>query len=729
MPEHPIIDPRGTRKKVLVVDDSAVMRTLIQTILEQDEQFEVAGTAANGLEAIERVAELRPDLVTMDVEMPVMDGIAALERIMAEHPVPVIVLSTHTEEGTAIAFEALALGAADFVPKNKLFGEASEPQAVDEFLMRCKAALGTRLFWRLKERFDGTDRMLRSFIGFMIDCIGKDAAVTASLNRVIDKLNGLMFSLGKDEEDRFYFAACSGTLVNRFGLVDTEMAGRRVHDAFIGDFPGQLSDLIRRAWNGEENVGFEVQCRGAVFQGMLQPLIQNGRVEEVYGVVIDLTEQQQLKDQVDYISNHDSLTGLPVRRQIPGVMGEFAARRSPFAVLCISLDQFKLVNDTFGHEVGDRLLILMARRLKSFAREPSVLFRSGNDEFVLLVPDMTIEAAEQLGLQILRSLRHPVRIDGHEIHLPSSIGICLCPDDLQEHENVLRYAHIAMAKAKEDGGNRCQLFEPSFHEQIQRRITIEQNLRKAIERKEFVLHYQPQIDTRTNRVIGLESLIRWESPEFGRISPAEFIPVAEETELIYMIGEWALREACRQNARWLEAGLFRVPVAVNLSSRQFYDQRLKENIEAVLAETGLDPQYLVLEITESMTMHVQKALPALHSLKSLGLLVAMDDFGTGYSSLAYLKEFPIDKLKIDQSFVKGIRHHPANASIIGAIISMAASLNLETIAEGVETMEQLVFLGGQGCGVMQGYWFSHPLEAEQVPAFIARFEVNADEWA
>ncbi|QHW34164.1 EAL domain-containing protein [Paenibacillus rhizovicinus] len=728
MPDQSIHEMKGSRKRVLVVDDSAVMRTLIQSILEQDPQFLVVGTASNGQEAIERIAELLPDLVTMDVEMPVMDGVSALQYIMAENPVPVIVLSTHTEEGTAIAFEALALGAADFFHKDKLFGESAERQSVEEFLMRCKAALGTRLFWRLRERWDGIGRTLRQMIGFMVDCYNKEASVTASLNRAIDKLSGLAITLKRDEAGNYYYAACSGSFTNRFGFLDSYLVGKRTDDLFTGDFLERLLELYRRAWSGEEYVSYELEWRGIAVQGILQPVKQDGRVVEVYGILIDLTEQKRLKDQVEYISNHDSLTGLPDRRQMPGAMEELAALGSPFAVLCINLDQFKLVTDTFGHEVGDRLLILVARRLKSFAREQSVLFRAGNDEFILLTLDTTIEAAEHLGTQILRSLRHPVRIDGHEIHMSSSIGICLCPDDLQQHENLLRYAHIAMTKAKEGGGNRCQSFEPSFHEQIQRRITIEHNLRKAIERKEFVLHYQPQIDTRTNRVIGLESLIRWESPEFGRISPAEFIPVAEESELIYLIGEWALREACHQNARWQEEGRFHVPIAVNLSSRQFYDQKLKEGIEAILTETGMDPQYLVLEITESMTMHVQKALSALRSLKSLGVHVAMDDFGTGYSSLAYLKEFPIDKLKIDQSFVKGIRHHPANASIVSAIISMAASLNLEIIAEGVETMEQLVFLGGQGCGVMQGYWFSHPLEANRVPDFIAKFNAGGNEW-
>ncbi|MFC5471790.1 EAL domain-containing protein [Cohnella suwonensis] len=707
-------------KRVMVVDDSAVMRRLIQAIVEREPAFVVVGTASNGREALDRLAALQPDLITMDVEMPVMDGLTALKKIMSEHSVPVVMLSSYTEEGSTFAFDALALGAADFFHKDMLFNQPPNPLFVDEFLMRCKAALGSQSTRRIKERWDGIDRIMQLFIGFMANCMDEQIKVSDALLNVVNKLKGMIYAF-KEEDGRFIYTRYAGGMLERSGMTSSQMIGADLESLFPPEASAFFSTLYRRAWDGEDSVFYEFEWKRSVIQGVFQPIRRNGTVVEVCGLALDLTEQKRLKDQLNTLNMHDPLTGLPHRRYVREAMDGFVSEHSCFSVFYINLDQFKIANDTLGHEVGDKLLQLMARRMKTFARKNTIVFRAGGDEFVVLAAELPREDEQRLSEQMLLALGHPVRIDNHDIQMSASVGVSRFPDDHRDPEHLSRYAHIAMDHAKSLGGNRFQPFEPSFQEKIQLRMTIERHLRKAVEREGFSLHYQPQIDTLEGRIVGFECLIRWNNPELGRVSPATFIPIAEETGLIYGIGEWALREGCRQNKKWQDEDLIRVPVAVNLSPSQFYDQKLKERIESVLAETGLDAQYLVLEITEGMTMHVQGAIAALKDLKALGVSIAIDDFGIGYSALSYLKEFPIDKLKIDQSFVRGMKDHPINASIIHSIQSMASCLGLEVITEGVETEEQVSMLGELGCRMMQGYLFGYPIEAAQVPGLARNY--------
>ncbi|MFC5405302.1 EAL domain-containing protein [Cohnella soli] len=704
----------GYPKKVMVVDDSAVMRRLVQAILEKDPAFVVVATASNGQEALDRLAELQLDLITLDVEMPVMDGLTALQKMMSDYTVPVVMLSSYTNEGSTFAFDALAMGAADFFHKDMLFIQPPNPLFVDEFLMRCKAAPGSQTPWRIKERWDGIDGIMQLFIGFMASCTDEQVVVSDSLLQVVNKLNGMIYAF-KEENGRFNHTKYAGEMLKKLGISTSRVIGEGLESFYPAEITGFISTLYRRAWDGEDSVFYEFEWKESVIQGVFQPIRQNGTVVEVCGLALDMTEQKRLKDQLNLLNMHDPLTGLPHRRYVREAMDEFVASRDSFSVFFINLDHFKIANDTLGHEVGDKVLQLTARRLKTFDRDNTVIFRAGGDEFVVLAADLTKEAEARLSEQMRLALGHPVRIDNHDVQMSASIGICRFPDDHQDPEHLSRYAHIAMDHAKSLGGNCCQTFEPSFQEKMQLRMTIERHLRKAIELNELSLHYQPQIDTLNGRIVGFECLVRWDNSELGRVSPATFIPVAEETGLIYDIGEWALREGCLQNKRWQDEGIIHVPVAVNLSPSQFYDQKLKERIESVLAETGLDPAYLVLEITEGMTMHVQGSIAALKDLKALGVSIAIDDFGIGYSSLSYLKEFPIDKLKIDQSFVRGMKDHPINTAIVHAVQSMASCLGLDVIAEGVETEEQVEMLTELGCRTMQGYLFSFPIVAAQVP--------------
>lgn len=388
---------------------------------------------------------------------------------------------------------------------------------------------------------------------------------------------------------------------------------------------------------------------------------------------------------------------------------------SRFAVLYIDLDRFKMVNDTFGHQNGDMLLCEAADRLKNGLRTGSFLSRMGGDEFTIIVPlGSEPEAAVLTAKTILCNFERSFMIQGQEFHISASVGIAYYPDDGQDAETLMIHADTALYKAKEAGRNTYVLYAPSMDQSSHERLALENALRKAVEREEWVLHYQPQIDMNTGQIVGVEALIRWKHPVYKLIPPSEFIPLAEETGLIVPIGEWVLKEACLQNKRWQDSGFPKIRIAVNLSTAQFMKKNLYKTVEKVLEETGLEPQYLELEITETMTMDVEKASAILDELSGLGIQISIDDFGTGYSSLNYLKQFSIHRLKIDKSFIRDIISDESNARIVGAIIAMAHHLGLHVIAEGVETREQMSFLKEQKCDEIQGYYYSPPLPAEEL---------------
>jgi diguanylate cyclase (GGDEF)-like protein len=380
----------------------------------------------------------------------------------------------------------------------------------------------------------------------------------------------------------------------------------------------------------------------------------------------------------------------------------------------LDLDRFKNVNDSLGHSVGDKLLQEVAARLKSVMRASDTVSRLGGDEFVILMPEAADQAAISVAARkVLETVSRPYSIDGHELMSTPSLGIAIFPGDGQDVETLLRNADAAMYHAKESGRNNYQFFTQDMNARALERLSLERSLRRALERDELRLHYQPQYDLASGRVIGVEALIRWEHPEEGLISPGRFMPFAEETGLILPIGAWVLERACWQNREWQRAALPPVRMSVNISALQFRQPGFAETVRHALAVTGLEARYLELEVTESVIMHdAERVTAALSELKRMGLELAIDDFGTGYSSLSYLKRFPIDRLKIDKSFVRDIPSDGEDAAIISAIIGLTRNLGLRTIAEGVETNEQLEFLREQGCDEVQGYLLSRPLPPE-----------------
>jgi diguanylate cyclase (GGDEF)-like protein len=385
------------------------------------------------------------------------------------------------------------------------------------------------------------------------------------------------------------------------------------------------------------------------------------------------------------------------------------------AVLFLDLDGFKHINDSLGHATGDKLLQSIAKRLVECVRGSDTVSRQGGDEFVVLLSE--VEQAEDPAITARRMLQtvaeaHP--IDQHDLHVTTSIGVSVFPDDGLDAETLIKNADTAMYQAKENGRQSYQFFKPAMSVRAVERQSIEESLRRALERQEFIVHYQPKINLRTGEITGAEALIRWTHPTRGPISPAQFIPVAEDCGLILPIGNWVLREACKQARGWVSAGLRNASVAVNISAMEFRDESFLEGIFAILEETGLDPKCLELELTESVLMkHAESSASILRTLRARGVQLALDDFGTGYSSLSYLRKFPMDALKIDQSFVRQITTAPDETTIVTAIISMGRSLKLRVIAEGVETQEDLEFLQIHECDEAQGYYFSRPVLPEQ----------------
>jgi len=443
-----------------------------------------------------------------------------------------------------------------------------------------------------------------------------------------------------------------------------------------------------------------------------------GAVTHYIGVHSDVTDAKTHQDELARQANHDSLTGLPNRNLLWDRINSACARAQRYgnfaAVAFLDLDNFKVVNDSLGHTLGDHLLRAVAARLQAALRATDTVARQGGDEFVLVLSDQKGEQqiAGEL-LRIVQSFAQPFSVDGRDVFITASIGAALHPQDAKDPESLMKSAELAMYRAKEAGRNTYQLFTVEMQTRVTERLALESRLRQALARGEFELHYQPQVDLRTNRVFGCEALIRWRQPELGMISPAKFIPLAEETGLIVPIGEWVLRTACRQCKRWQDEGLPAIAVAVNISARQFREKNLFQLVETILAETGLAPNQLELEVTESVIMlDAQQVIASLEAFRKLGLRLSVDDFGTGYSSLSYLKRFPVDRLKIDQSFVRDLGTDADDAAIAQAIITLGHTLNLLVIAEGVETAEQLAFLRNHHCDEMQGYLFGKPMPAE-----------------
>ncbi|ADU74869.1 periplasmic sensor diguanylate cyclase/phosphodiesterase [Acetivibrio thermocellus AD2] len=456
-------------------------------------------------------------------------------------------------------------------------------------------------------------------------------------------------------------------------------------------------------------------------EGTVAPIRNDSDV--IIGTVVALKDITEIKKKDEILYNmeyYDPLTGLPNRSlfsdRLKMALAQSKRNNEMCALIILDLDNFKAINDTLGHSVGDMLLKQVAEKIKGYLREVDTVARIGGDEFIIIQPQIKdINDATRAADRILKKFQQPWILEGKEYYITASMGIGIYPNDGEDPQTIFKNADTALYRAKELGRNNYQLYTESMNQKVLQRLDIENSLRRAIEKEEFVLFYQPQIDIKTGKIVGFEALLRWYHPDYGLMPPMEFIPVAEDSGLIVVIGEWVLETACRQNKKWIECGLEPHLISVNLSARQFQRSNIVEVIDRIRSSTGLAPELLELEITESTAMQdLSFTIDVLNQLRKKGIRVSLDDFGTGYSSLNYLRQLPIDTLKIDKSFVQDIRANSKEEAIAKTVISLAHKLDLTVVAEGVETKEQLLFLKKEKCDKAQGYLFSKPLPAEEI---------------
>jgi diguanylate cyclase (GGDEF)-like protein/PAS domain S-box-containing protein len=453
---------------------------------------------------------------------------------------------------------------------------------------------------------------------------------------------------------------------------------------------------------------------------------EHGALAGYRGVGRDITERRRAEERIETLAFYDALTSLPNRSMFQQRMQHALAlarrHQTRLAILFIDLDRFKNINDAMGHEAGDRLLAEVAARLRRCLRDCDTVSRLGGDEFVVLVETLAEPSdAGKIARKILSEIAEPIVLSGHEYQVTASIGISVFPGDGQDQETLMKHADIAMYVAKEQGKNNFQYYSEKANTHSFERLSLEAGLRRALQNNELIVHYQAKVNIQTGDVTGMEALLRWQHPELGLISPATFIPIAEETGLIVPIGKWVLRVACLQIVEWQRLGQPYFPVAVNLSPRQFFDDSFAADVAAIVHETGVDPTLIEFEVTESVMMYqVDRAAAVLTQLKQMGMQVAIDDFGTGYSSFSHLKRFPIDTIKIDRSFIKDLPQDVEDGALAGAMIAMAKALNLKVVAEGVEDKDQLAFLRKHACDEVQGFYFSRPVAPDKVVAMLNR---------
>jgi diguanylate cyclase (GGDEF)-like protein/PAS domain S-box-containing protein len=509
-----------------------------------------------------------------------------------------------------------------------------------------------------------------------------------------------------------------------YGYQASEVVGKSITLLVPSDRPHEVPQILEQIRRGERIEHFETLRRrkdgkhihvSLTISPMKSP---DGTIRGASVIARDITERRRTEERIRYMAQHDALTGLPNRTLFRDRIGQaiVQARRAQHsvAVLFLDLDGFKHINDSLGHQVGDQLLRMTARRLQRCLREVDTIARLGGDEFVMCLPGLSgASDAMPVAAKILDSLSEAFLVEQHELHVSGSIGISLYPSDGEDAEVLMRAADTAMYHAKENGRNNYQFFTARLNEAARRRLVIANLLHQALERDEFSLYFQPQVDLDSGRIFAGEALVRWQQPELGLVQPNEFIKVAEETGLIVQLGEWVLRRACQQLKRWHESGYPNLRVTVNLSAQQFRRPGFAEATARILQESALPATALELEITESvLMMQSEENLSILQKLAGMGINMAVDDFGVGYSSLAYLQRFPIGTLKIDRSFVSGIGRDPNDTALVTAIIAMAQSLNLSVVGEGVENADQAAFLKAQGCRAGQGYYFGEPVPAD-----------------
>ncbi|MGH6923249.1 MAG: EAL domain-containing response regulator, partial [Propylenella sp.] len=702
---------------VVILDDRATNRHIYSRLAESIEPGVTVKAFSDPVSALDWLADNTPDLVITDYKMPYLDGSAFTQRFR-EMPgcaeVPVVVITVYDERSFRLS--ALEAGATDFL---------HSPVDHSEFVTRARNLLKLRKQQQLLQvRAHRLERELKQSEQT------REAALRDSherLAQIIDTVPAMISAT--DRAGRCIFINASHA--EAYAIDSTDVAGKSaaaILGAGSAERSRKLDGLVLET--GKALPSFEEEFvsedgKRRVLLTTKSPIRDlSGEIVSVLTTSLDITDRKRAERHLLHLAHHDSLTDLPNRMLLTQKLGmemEYAgAVGGCFALHLLDLDHFKGINDVLGHSVGDRLLSVLGRELQRVVRETDIVARLGGDEFAIL--QTRIEGpqdAADLARRIVEATARPIDVDGKEIQATGSIGITLYPNDAGSADELLKNADLAMYQAKADGGRGFRFYSSEMQVEAHDIVRLDADLRRAVEHQQFELHYQPQVDAATGRIVGAEALVRWRRDDGELVSPRKFLARAEANGMIVPINEWVLRRACRDAQAWRRAGLRPIRIAVNMSPVQFRRQNVGKLITDTLKETGLEPRRLELEITESIVMENTKALiRELNRLRKLGVQFSIDDFGTGYSSFRYIKAFPIDRLKIDQSFIANMHRNASDVAIVQAIIGLAKNLNLGVIAEGVETEEQRRWLADEGCDEAQGYFFSRPLPAEEFVALL-----------
>ena len=688
--------------KILLIENDTAAASRIRAALAENGSgpfdLEWVRQLSDGLGRVQERGERGIDAVVLELSLPDSRGMETFDKLFSAAPyIPILVMAGNGNE--ALAKEAVGRGAQDYLLPGHLDGyslsralrNAIERKAVEDAL------------YVERERAVVT-----------LNSIG-DAVLSTDISGKITYLNLVAETMtGWRREE-----ATGKLLAEVFRIID-------------GTTRKPARDPMEMAVEQNRTVGLTVNCILIRRDGFESPIEDSAapihdRVGRVLGAVIvfhDVSAARAMTVQMTHSAQHDLVTNLPNRLLLNDRITQSIAlarrKKRPVAVIFLDLDHFKFVNDSLGHATGDKLLQSVSKRLLATVRGSDTVSRQGGDEFVILLSEIAhSEDAATSAAKILLALNAPHSIMGQDLHIDGSIGVSLYPEDGQDAETLIKNADTAMYHAKENGRNNFQFFTAEMNLKAVRRQSLEGSLRHALEREEFLLHYQPKVDLQTGEITGVEALIRWQQTDRGLLFPSQFVAIAEDCGLILPIGRWVLREACRQARAWQDAGLPFKRISINVSAVEFRDKGFVEGVRTILSETGLEARYLDLELTEGVLMKDAESTAAvLRELKLLGVHLAVDDFGTGYSSLSYLQQFPIDVLKIDKSFVHQISGELSDSAIVSAIIEMGKSLKHRVIAEGIETGEQLAFLKARHCAEGQGYLFSRPVAAAQLAALL-----------
>jgi diguanylate cyclase (GGDEF)-like protein/PAS domain S-box-containing protein len=678
------------RARILIVDDQSVNVQLLEYLLTSSGYTQVSSTNdPRQVAALHRAQ--RFDLILLDLQMPGMSGfevMAALKPLESESWLPVLVVTAEPDQKLA----ALEAGARDFVGK---------PFDPIEVLTRIRNMLEVRLLHRESKNY-----------GARLEQTVRER--TAELQRFRSALDATADAIFLIDATSMALADVSDGACRMLGYSREQLL--RADPASLGLDPHGRLETVETELQRADQVAVPVEINWQVQQ--------LGEARMLIAVARDIGERRQAQRRLAHMASYDSLTGLPNRTLFFQILHDAVEqardKRAGLVVLFIALDRFKFINDSLGTALGDELLRQFSTRLVHAVRTRDTVGRLGGDEFALI---LTMTHGQQDAVnganEVRETLRAPFDLGGRQAVLTASIGIAMYPDDAADPATLVTYADTAMGRAKQAGRDAYRFYTPGMNVQVLERLDLELALRRALENDEFLLHFQPKMNVNSGRISGVEALLRWNRPGYGLVLPAQFVPVMEETGLIVRVGAWVIDAACRQIAAWSASGVREMRVAVNVSSRQFVEGDLEGQVKAALAHHRIDAGMLELELTESALMsNAEHAIEVLTRLKALGIRISIDDFGTGYSSLAYLKRFPIDKLKIDIAFVRDVTTNPDDAAIALAIIGMAHSLNMEVIAEGVESPAQLAYLGRHRCDEIQGFHFSRPLAADAVSKMV-----------